>query len=673
MNLVRDEPADSVYRFRRYFKESIDFWRDWQREAREDYDFVRGKQWSKEDQDRFAESGRPAITVNRIKPLVNILSGYQRLNRYDIEFLPRTNDDSQICQVRKGMTKYILDQCGFDNEESNAFMDCAISGLGWLAVEYEMDESGEDGEAKVTRCDPFGMYVDPEAHRDDFSDAKYICRAKWVDKAELKEIYPEHAEEIDEQCALYDSAETELSRDRHLWYQSALKKIRLVECWYKQRENETKITLANGETIDDKQIPIEQMYQLQNQGAILDVKTAQVVKVYVASFFDGVLLENIPSPYKHGEFPFVPITCFYYGIGDDEIPAGIVRDLKDPQRELNRRRIQFLHILNTSSNGGGWIEQDAMTEKQFAEFERFGAMPGHFQRVNPMALSQGKIMERGMTQIPAGVLQAEANSTSDLQAISGINEALMGVDIPSGASGRAIELKQKQAITHLATLFDNLRRAKKKVAYLLWGKRGKAGVIPQFYTADKVYRVEGTNGQQFIRVNQQVIQQDPIAGTIVQTLNDLSQGEFDIVVSDVEASTTQRQAQMWNLVDAVSKLGIPGDLVFDVIMDLSDLPNKDEIKQRWQQMQQSQQQAAQQQMQAQMELEQIKNENRNLSISFRDAPLPIQFAMASKAGLIDPRIAEYAIQLMTNQMFPGLQEQIAQSDAMKCKINSRRR
>ena len=668
MNLVRDEPADSVYRFRRYFKESIDFWRDWQREAREDYDFVRGKQWSKEDQDRFAESGRPAITVNRIKPLVNILSGYQRLNRYDIEFLPRTSDDSQICQVRKGMTKYILDQCGFDNEESNAFMDCAISGLGWLAVEYEMDESGEDGEAKVTRCDPFGMYVDPEAHRDDFSDAKYICRAKWVDKSELKEIYPEHADEIDEQCAIYDSAETELSRDRHLWYQSALKKIRLVECWYKQRENETKITLANGETIDDKQIPIEQMYQLQNQGAILDVKTAQVVKVYVASFFDGVLLENIPSPYKHGEFPFVPITCFYYGIGDDEIPAGIVRDLKDPQRELNRRRIQFLHILNTSSNGGGWIEQDAMTEKQFAEFERFGAMPGHFQRVNPMALSQGKIMERGMTQIPAGVLQAEANSTSDLQAISGINEALMGVDIPSGASGRAIELKQKQAITHLATLFDNLRRAKKKIAYLLWGKRGKAGVIPQFYTADKVYRVEGTNGQQFIRVNQQVIQQDPIAGTIVQTLNDLSQGEFDIVVSDVEASTTQRQAQMWNLVDAVSKLGIPGDLVFDVIMDLSDLPNKDEIKQRWQQMQQSQQQASQQQMQAQMELEQIKNENRNLSISFKDAPLPIQFAMASKAGLIDPRIAEYAIQLMTNQMFPGLQEQIAQSDAQQAQM-----
>lgn len=665
MNLVRDEPVEGVYRYRRWFREAIDYWRDWQREAREDYEFVRGDQWSKEDKARFAESGRPAITINRIKPLINILSGYQRLNRYDIEFLPRTNDDGQICQVRKGITKYVMDQCGYDNEESNAFLDCAIGGLGWLAVEYEPDESGNDGEAKVTRCDPFGMYVDPEAHRDDFSDAKYICRAKWVDKEDLKEIYPEHADEIDEQCSIYDSAETELSRDRHLWYQSELQKLRLVECWYKRRESETSVVLSSGETIDGNQIPMEQLYQLQAQGMVQNVLNRQVVKVYVASFFDGVLLENIPSPYQHGELPFAPITCFFFGVGDNEIPAGIVRDLKDPQRELNRRRIQFLHILNTSSNGGGWIEQDAMTEKQFAEFERYGAVPGHFQRVQPMTLSQGKIMERGMSQIPAGVLQAEANSTSDLQAISGINEALMGVDIPSGSSGRAIELKQKQAITHLSPLFDALRRAKKKIAYMLWGKTGKSGVIPQFYTADKVYRIEGVNGQQFVRVNQQVVQQDPIAGVVVQTLNDLSQGEFDIVVSDVEASTTQRQAQMWSLVEAVSKLGIPGDIVFDVILDLSDLPNKDEIKQRWQQMQQSQQQAAEQQMQAQMELEQVKNENRNLSISFKDAPLPIQFAMAAKAGLIDPQIANYAVQLMTNQMFPGLQEQMAQQQQME--------
>jgi hypothetical protein len=270
-------------------------------------------------------------------------------------------------------------------------------------------------------------------------------------------------------------------------------------------------------------------------------------------------------------------------------------------------------------------------------------------------------MERGMQNPPAAVIQAETQATQDLTAISGINEALMGVDIPNQSSGRAIELKQKQAITHIAPMFDHLRESKKKVAYLLWGKRGHAGVIPQFYTDDKVYRVEGTNGQEFIHVNQQVIEQDPLGNVIHRTLNDLSQGEFDIVVSDTQASTTQRQAQMWSLVDAVSKLQVPGDLVFDIILDLSDLPNKEEIKQRWQQRQEAQAQQAQQQMQ----LEMIKNQNLNQSIAFKDAPLPIQFAMAAKQGLIDPQIAQYAVNLMVQQMFPQLAQQMQQQQAQQ--------
>lgn len=293
-----------------------------------------------------------------------------------------------------------------------------------------------------------------------------------------------------------------------------------------------------------------------------------------------------------------------------------------------------------------------MTEKQFAEFERRGAIPGHFQRVRPMALSGQKILERPIGQYPAGVAQAEAQATADLTAISGINEALMGVDIPAGSSGRAIELKTKQAITHLAVLFDNLRAAKKKVANLLWGRRGHAGVIPQFYTSEKVFRIEGVNGQEFVTVNEQVAEQDPIAGVIVHTLNDLSQGEFDIVIADVEASTTQRQAQMWSLVDAVSRLGVPGDLVFDIILDLSDIPQKEEVKQRWQQRQESQAKAAQEEMQMKMQLEEIKNQDSRQIINFRDAPPPLQLAMMAKAGYIDPQVVERVLQNWLMATFP---------------------
>ena len=119
---------------------------------------------------------------------------------------------------------------------------------------------------------------------------------------------------------------------------------------------------------------------------------------------------------------------------------------------------------------------------------------------------------------------------------------------------------------------------------------------------------------------------------------------------------------MWELLDSVQTLGLPGDMVFDIILDLSDLPNKDEIKRRWQERQQQAAQQAQQQAQAQQQLEIIKNQNNNMSIAYKDAPLPIQLAMAAKQGLIDSRIAEYAVQVMVQNLFPQMAAESQQQE-----------
>ena len=654
-------PSDPMYhkrgigKYRQWFRDAADYWHKWQIEAREDYDFVEGKQWSAADTKKFLETGRAPIVVNRIKPLINLLSGYQKIHRYDLDFLGRTPDDVELAAVRKDVTKYICDRCGYDNEESATFTDMAIGGLGWLFVGYKINEETDKGEAYIQRENPFSIYADPESHKADFSDAKYIFRAKWTDKDELKSIYPEHAEEIDAQFAIYDSAEQEnqIHDQELLWYKRELQKIRMVECWYKERKRQKKIILANGEEILPEEITPEMFFN----GLIVGEKEFDATVVRCAVFFDTVLLEDIESPYQHGEFPLIPMTLFYYGIGGDEIPAGIVRDLKAPQREINKRRVQQLHILNTTGNGGGFIEDDAMTEKQFAEFERKGNVPGHFQRVRPGTIAQGKILERQIGQYPVGLAQAEAQATADLAAISGLNEALMGVEVPSHASGRAIQLKQQQAITHLANCFDAQRTAKKKMAYLLWGEKGHAGIIPQFYTAEDVYRVEGVNGQKYIKVNQQVIEQDPIAGTIVKTLNDLSVGNFDIVVADIESSITQKQNKAWLILDAVAQLSLPPSIAVDLVLDYLDIPKKEEIKERLKQQQESQSKAAQEELQLKIQLEEIKNQNSNISISFKDLPPAAQIAVLAKRGVVPQEMADNAMQMWIQQSFPQVVDQ----------------
>ena len=332
--------------YRRWFREAVDNSQKWQDEAREDFDFVAGKQWSKAEIKRFEETARPALTINRIKPLINLLSGYQRLNRYDVEFLARTPDDTEIAQVRKGITKYVFDRCDYSSEESAVFLDAVICGLGWFFVGYKYNDEGTDGEAYVCRENPFSVFVDPESHEADFSDAKYICRARWVDKEELKTVYPEKAEEIDAAYSVYDSAENEIApyRDELLWYKRELNKVRLVECWYKERQKQTRYILADGTEIAPEEITAELFFS----GMIVDKKEITVPVVKVCVFFDTVLLEEMLSPYNHGEFPLVPLTCYFYGIGGDEIPAGFVRDLKDPQKKLTFANSAF--IISFESN-----------------------------------------------------------------------------------------------------------------------------------------------------------------------------------------------------------------------------------------------------------------------------------------------------------------------------------
>ena len=147
--------------------------------------------------------------------------------------------------------------------------------------------------------------------------------------------------------------------------------------------------------------------------------------------------------------------------------------------------------------------------------------------------------------------------------------------------------------------------------------------MQQYYTEERTFRITGDNGKRdFMTVNKQVPDQDEQGNAIWRTLNDMSTTEFDIVVSDTPATTTQRIAQFFALTDAVSKLGIPGELVFDILIDLCDIPQKEEIKRRWQERQQAQQQAGGQ-----------AQEKVNATLNFKDLPPDGQQQFAARLGI----------------------------------------
>jgi hypothetical protein len=601
---------------------------EWRENAIEDYEFYFGKQWSNADVNLLRQEKRPYITINRIKPLINLLSGYQRLNRYEPDFLPRTPDDISLCQLRKGLTKFVFDTTSFERTESRVFLDSLICGRGYFSVEYEWEQDNLDGNICISRCSPFELFPDPESKEPDHSDARYWARARWISKDRVIAAFPENKEEIDFMTRAYDSGEEDcefLSDGEGIWYEVDTHKIRLVEIWEEQHERRSSYLLSDGRIVDRKDMKPEWMSIV-----VREIKVPRT-DIVTTAFVGDVKLENGDSPYHHNMFPFVPLNAFFLGENDE--PTGIVRDLKDSQREENKRRSQIAHILNNQANSGWIADEKALDEQQERNLKKFGNSPGVLiKKKQGLALTR---IDPG--QFPANLEAMEQICKQDMMELSGINPEMLGVDVPASSSGRAIELKQRQAVTQIAPLFDNLRDAKREILKRMWGTRGRQGLIQQYYSEEKTFRITSPSGKPtFVTVNQQVQQQDPSTGQLImKTLNDLSVGEFDIVVTDTPATATQRLASFYQLIDAAnSGIAIPPE----VMLEATDLPQKEEIKQMMQEGKQQQLQlnaAAEADAKAKMWKQQIMPslEKKLPALNYRDLPDDGKVQVAKQWGV----------------------------------------
>jgi hypothetical protein len=567
---------------RSLFRLGVDKRRRWEENAIEDYKFRAGEQWTDADIAKLTAEGRPPVTINITKAYTSLLSGYQRLNRYDPKFLPRTREDLSRAKLREAVNKFVLDTAEYDMEEATAFLHTITGGIGVLDVGYRAQPDSLDGDIYIEAGSPFDYYPDPDSRKADWSDARWVAKAWWIDKNTLMQTYSEQASDIETAFIEYDLDETlgsNLSMYGPVWYDKQSNKVRIVEFWYKVFGSQTYYKLNNGQVIKKE--------QADNNALLYVVSSATVPSetIRVKVMMGNLELEDKPSPYEHGMIPFIPVVCD--SLQECEaIPAGIVRDMKDLQRSINKQHSQQLHMINTNA-GKQWLvnQGDKVAQNDIREN---GARPNGMIRHNgnpPVKVES--------PSIDVGLVQIEQQNMNYVEAVTGINKAMMGMPSPTAQSGRAKEIDQKQAITNVIPLFDNLRSAKKKLIKMLWGTKNKRGLIPQYYRDERVIRIVGEDGQDdFVKINQQVTVQT-MYGVIHQIMNDISIGDYDIIITDTPATATQRQSQFWALVDAAQKLGIPGDMIFDILLDASDLPQREQIKQRYMERQQMAMQKAQ--------------------------------------------------------------------------------
>src|SRR4030042_3632948 len=95
--MTQDDPLRKKISER--YKYAAKFFSDWVKEAKNDYEFSLGDKWSEEDREALGQQGRPCLTFNRIRPLINLGSGYQRKKVARIKVSPEGGEDRIFSEV----------------------------------------------------------------------------------------------------------------------------------------------------------------------------------------------------------------------------------------------------------------------------------------------------------------------------------------------------------------------------------------------------------------------------------------------------------------------------------------------------------------------------------------------------------------------------------------------
>ena len=285
------EQTFDIYEAKQNVKSALAATSEWRKSAAEDFAFMQGKQWQDGDLKKMREAGRPAITINRIRPVINLLCGYASQNETEPDFLPRSEEDDRISRVAKGITKYCLDRANYQRNKGKCFRDKIICGLANYWVSYEFDYTKLDGTIQIERVSPFDAFIDPECKKDDLSDAQYVGRYSWESTAKLKQVYPDKVNEIDALKHKYDDTEQEAGivetvDGEALWYNNNYNKIRVVQYWYKEYGKRNVFMTKEGLIDEANPLFVVLMATGKKPTSIPDTK------IRYATFADDVLLEE---------------------------------------------------------------------------------------------------------------------------------------------------------------------------------------------------------------------------------------------------------------------------------------------------------------------------------------------------------------------------------------------
>lgn len=568
-------------------------------------DYYDGKQLTEAQMAEYAKRRQPPIVINRTRRKIDWLRGLEMQSRTDPKAFPRTPKHEQGANAATDAIRFVCDEQDFDRKRSFVWENMLVEGMGGVEVVH----AGED--IVINQYPADRLFFDPHSRRHDFSDARYKGAVIWADASDLIRQFPDKEGEIKASCAHGSQISAhfdDIPRWKQ-WTDQSRQRVRLVLIYWRD-------------------------------GAAW--KWAQYV-------VGGVLAEG-ESPYVDEKgYSVCPLIMQSAYVDREGARYGAVRDMLDPQDEINMRRSKLLHQLNSRQTMG--VKGAVSVQTLKAELAK---PDGHVEvdvdaaaGAREAGLPAFQVLQTQDQIMGQFNLLQEAKAEIDLM---GANSGLAGKD-GEQQSGRAIMARQQGGLIEIAPLTDNLSEFTRTVYRHIWMR------IRQLWKAEKWVRVtDDERNVRFVGLNKPVTLGEKIAAmppemqaAYVQRLglypgdprlqmqvgveNPVEDIDVDILLEEVPDAVTL-EAETFQAVANVAQ-AMPGSVPPEILIELTPGLKRD-VKERLLKTIEEQKAAQTQQAQVAMPMQQAAAD---ADVKAKEAKTAQTLALAQKTNVEAQRLA----------------------------------
>ena len=449
------------------FKIGYEAFEESREEAKKVMDYYHNRQYTDEQLCILTNRGQPAETFNVIKLFTRMLLGYYSTVVNTVRVTPTKESSVITAAILGDFVDYTFRNNNFNAEGDKIKFDAIMSGL--MCSYQDVKDSGEKDEFGrpiykiVTHHVPsLEVVLDPMSTLEDYSDARFIHRFKWVSKeAAIKQFGKAKVDKLDAYENFLNAEEAEFSFQFGHEFQGR----------YKVFDN---YLIVHSIIEDDSE------------------------RVWSVFWSGEEILDKKELTYKEVKFPYrihkvhPSNKAEYYGI---------FREIVATQDAINQALIKIQLMINTQK---AFIQDGAV--------ENMANFVDQFNRVNaviPVKDLSGIRIEN-LTREVLDQYTVIDKALDRVQRVLSINDSFLGMAYASD-SGAKVKLQQNASVMALRYLTSKVEQFYRLLGWDI------VNLIKQYYTAHQVIRVaDEYEGNKWLEINKPAMiptgQVDPQTG-----------------------------------------------------------------------------------------------------------------------------------------------------------------